>query len=96
MRMIHVNRDGAYLGVIDLERLKRAFENGVYRLTDFGWQQGMEDWQPLEYFLKIKELPLDRTPPLKEEKKYILRQTRRTRLGITSSLKSPKSPPVPS
>ena len=44
---IHVARDGEVLGIFSPEELDAALFIGRVQPVDFGWHDGMADWQPL-------------------------------------------------
>lgn len=50
MAMIHVNRNGANLGVFSEEDVRAGLRSGRFSPTDLGWREGMAQWQPLSQF----------------------------------------------
>jgi hypothetical protein len=48
--MIHVNRNGANLGIFSEEDIRAGLQAGRFVSTDLGWREGMAQWQPLAQF----------------------------------------------
>lgn len=42
-----VNRDEQELGAFDLPQIKAGLQTGQFENSDWGWQEGMDDWLPL-------------------------------------------------
>ncbi len=42
-----VNRDGQELGSFELSQIKAGLQTGQFEDSDFGWQDGMAEWQTL-------------------------------------------------
>lgn len=42
-----VNRDGQELGSFELHQIKDGLQDGQFRAGDWGWQEGMAEWQSL-------------------------------------------------
>jgi len=52
-----VTRDGQELGSFELSQIQDGLKNGFFRTTDFGWREGMADWQGLSEIVGPAALP---------------------------------------
>ena len=53
MAMIFVNRDRQSLGQFTDQEISNGLQSGQFLPTDLGWQEGMENWQPLSAFTNL-------------------------------------------
>ena len=53
MAMIFVNRDRQSLGQFTDQEISNGLESGQFLPGDLGWQEGMENWQPLSSFTNL-------------------------------------------
>jgi hypothetical protein len=60
MASIHIGRGGTNLGAFSEDDVREGLRSGRFFLTDLGWREGMEKWQPLSTFAEFAVTP----PPL--------------------------------
>ena len=53
MAMIFVNRDSQDLGQFTEQEISDGLQSGRFFPADLGWQEGMENWQPLSTFTNL-------------------------------------------
>jgi hypothetical protein len=53
MAMIHVSRGATNLGAFSEEDVRIGLGSGRFTLSDLGWREGMENWQPLSQFAEF-------------------------------------------
>lgn len=42
-----ISREGAELGAFDLSQIEEGLKSGFFKQDDWGWKEGMPEWQPL-------------------------------------------------
>ena len=61
--MIHIGRAGSRLGSFSEAEIRRGLTAGRFFLSDLGWKEGMENWEPLSQFSEFAAPP-EPMPPL--------------------------------